>query len=457
MTPAGKPGDERYDLIVIGAGPGGMAAAREAARLGGYVALVEADHVGGRANWHSLLPSKVWLTAADRRGARQRDGDLGLNPATGAVFASAVVGRIAALKQIRGGSYREELDQLGVRLIDGHAAFIDPHTLQLGGRHLAADRFIIATGSVPIFFPELKPDGELVIAPRHMSKFDTIPESIVVAGGGVTGTEFVYLFNRIGSQVTWLVGQSGVLPRSDRDIVAGLVTILQQRGVQLIEGVATRSLSSDGRQVTARLQDGRTFAAGAGFIAVGRRPDTGELNLEAAGVETAPSGAVLTNSHQQSTAPHIYAVGDAAGAPMLANRAMAQGRIAAHHALNQPVVFFRPDTVLEAVYSDPQVAQVGLTEAAARAGGQPLGIVKVGFERNLKARLLDETEGFLKLLYDPDDGRLLGAGAVGGHAAEVIAPLGVALAQNASIEELAMVYAGYPTLSELALEGARLA
>lgn len=197
----------------------------------------------------------------------------------------------------------------------------------MGDETLEAKHFIIATRAGPIFFPSLKPHSQHMIAPRQMGKLTTVPDSITVVGGGVTGTEFVYMFNRIGAQVTWLMDQYGVLPRSDRGIVEVLVTTLTGRAVEAVDGLATESMVSEGEQVTATLQDGRTFTASYGFIAIGQWPDTKELNLEAAGVETARNSSILTDSFQQSNVAHVYAIGDAARAPMTANRAMAQGRI----------------------------------------------------------------------------------------------------------------------------------
>lgn len=454
--------EEHYDVVILGGGPGGISAATEAARGGASVALIEADRVGGRANWHSLLPSKVWLTAADRLGARADDFSLGLDVAPGAmagekVDPARITQRIAVLSKDMSQRYQDDLTALDVELIAGRGVLDGTHGVVIGERRLSADHIILATGSGPIFFSELKPDGERIIAPRHMGKLKTVPDSLIMVGGGVTGAEFVYLFNRLGSRVTWLVDQIGVLPRSDRDIVSGLVTALTGRGVDLIEGVPVTSLVRDNDKVHATLEDGRSFRASYGFIAIGRRPDTKDLDLAAAGVEMAGNGAVLTDAHQQSSVSHIYAIGDAGGMPMTANRAMAQGRIAGRHVVGKPVTGYRSETVVEAIYTAPQVAQVGLTVDTAKEQGQDYETVTLNFEGNLKAQLVQEHKGVLKLVYEPVTGVLLGGAAVGEHATDLMTPLAVALERGASIAELASVYAGYPTLSELSLKAARVA
>lgn len=234
------------DIAIIGAGPAGMAAATAAANCGAQVTLVGAEPPGGRAGWHSLLPSKVLLTAADSLGVVERFGTLGLGKATGKPDINALVERIQTLSQAQSDEQAADLAQYGVRFLAGQAAFTGPHRLQVTPNEgapttLEADVIIITSGSVPIFPPGLKPDGKRIIAPRFAGKLDHIPASLIVVGGGVTGTEFAYGFNRLGTAVTWIVDEFGVLPSLDREAVDVLGDALAARGVVRREGVAAAS------------------------------------------------------------------------------------------------------------------------------------------------------------------------------------------------------------------------
>ncbi len=442
-------------IIVIGGGPGGIAAAREAGRLGAVVTLVEREHVGGRATWHSLLPSKVWLTAADRLGARARDARLGLAPAADTVDFETLTEHIATLSATRGEQYSRALAAANVQTVQGAAAFVDAHRVRVSGPDgdttLDADAVIIATGSGPRFLPQVKPDGKRIIAPRLMGHLTALPRSLVMLGAGVTGAEFAYLFNRLGVDVTWVTDLPEILPLSDADIKGHLQDTLAARGVEVLTSSPVTAAVADDDGVTVTLAGGRELAAEMAFIAIGRMPHVDGLTLDAAGLPAA----LTVDAFGQTQVASIYAVGDVAGAPMTANKAMAQGYIAARHALGQPVDPYRPETVVEAVYTAPQVAQVGLTEKAAADRGQPVTVIRHDYASNLKAQLDDSSSGLVKLLIAPEDDRLLGGAAVGDHAADVLAPVAVALKHYATLSDLPPVFAGHPTLSELVFDAVR--
>jgi dihydrolipoamide dehydrogenase len=438
-------------IIVIGGGPGGIEAARTVAVNGGRATIVSDSPIGGRAGWDSLLPSKVWLTAADRLGEIDAARPLGLTTAGGASDPRAILSRLKTVEEGWNGAQRAELERLGVEVITGVASFAGPQTVEIasGDSHTqrAADAIIVATGSAPWLPEGLRPDGERVIVPRFASRLAQMPRRLVVIGGGPTGCEFAYLFNRLGVAVTWVVDYYGVLPNFHPDAGAALAEALQVQGVALVAEREATHIDRAAEGVVVHLDDGRTLEADVAFVAIGRRPDWGRLNLAAAGIDPT-DGRVTVDAFGRCTNPAVYLVGDVDGGLMHANKAMAQGHIAGRHALGLPVEPFNPESVLLATYTEPQVAQVGQVE------GMDIETRRVPYAAALKANLLG-ADGFVEISYRPEDRRLAGGLAVGPHAADVLAPLVVALQMKATIDQLANVHVAHPTISELLFLAAR--
>jgi dihydrolipoamide dehydrogenase len=346
-----------------------------------------------------------------------------------------------------------------VRFVRGKATFVGPHRVQVSPPEgapleLEADAFIVATGSVPIFPPGLKPDGDRIIAPRFAGKLRGLPASMAVVGGGVTGTEFVYAFDRLGVAVTWLVDEFGVLPPFERDTTTLLVQALEARGVERHEGVAVASVEADSEGGTTTLRNGQSFRTEMAFIAIGRRPDVANLNLEAAGF-AAGLRELAVDEYARTAVPHIYAAGDATGAPLVVNKAWAQAWTGARHATGVQTPPLEPATWVEAVYTHPQVAQVGLTAERAAAEGRPVNVQRVEAREALKNLLVNDEAGFITLVSDPETGQVLGGSAVGGHAADVLAPIALAIGLEATVSDLAAIFPAHPTLSELPFAVAR--
>lgn len=445
-------------LVIIGGGPAGVAAAQEGARFGAQVTLIERDSIGGRATWHSLLPSKAWLSAADRISGRAGAQALGLVQDMPNYDFPALLSHIATLKRAMETQYRERLTRNGVRLVKGTASFEDATHVRVetddGAEVLSADRVIVATGSGPALLPDVRPDGQRIIAPRLMSKLTIMPDTLIMIGAGVTGSEFAYMFDMLGVDVTLVTDIDELLPRSDPDISHALENVFRKRGMKIHYNSPVQSAQADAGGVTITMRNGSTHRAEMAFIAIGRKAYLDGLGLEAAGVE-ASGGVLAVDGYGQTTVASIYAAGDVTGVPMTANKGMAQGYIAARHALGAEVAPFNPNTVIEAVYTHPEVAQVGMTEMQAQSQGRVVSVLKRPYAENLKAHLMGATEGMLKLIVDPDTGTLLGGAAVGAGAVEALAPLAVALQRGARARDLAGIFAGHPTLGELLFDAAR--
>ncbi|MBW2525851.1 MAG: NAD(P)/FAD-dependent oxidoreductase [Deltaproteobacteria bacterium] len=439
-------------LVVLGAGPAGIAAALEGARFGARVTLVTDGQVGGRAGWHSLLPSKVLLHAAERRAA-------GSDRLAAEPFRQ-LIASIEPVAQQYNGLQAGRLAKTGVRVVTGKAAFESEHKLVVRGADVAVglnfDRVIVTTGSVPVFPEGLRPDGECILAPRFVRKLTRLPESMCVIGGGATGTEFAYAFAAFGVEVTWLVDQYGVLPTFDRRATRPLVDVLTSMGVNVVKGRPAASVAPVSGGVEARLDDGQSFRAEMGFLALGRRPDVSDLNLPAVGLEPAgdgpAKGGIAVDELGRTAARHVFAAGDVTGGPFVANKAKAQARAAARAALDRPVAPVRPDTWVQAVYTHPQVAQVGVTPEQSQRRRKPTRTLAGSYEGSLKGQLEHETaatSGFLELCIDIETDAIIGACAFGPGAADVLTPVAMAIRSGATTDTLADIFPAHPTISEL--------
>lgn len=444
-------------ILVIGGGPAGLEAARTAALAGAKVTLVCDGPLGGRAGWHSLIPSKVWLSVADSLGEFMVTDQVGLNVGCRPeVDYALVLSRIREIAMTWNRTKEAELEHLGVTIVIGHATFTGPHTVLVQKKlvdkqvEIHADRFIVTSGSQPIFPPSMEPDGTHIIAPRFARHLEKFPESILVIGAGPTGAEFTYLFNRLGLAVTWIYDVPGILPGFARPAGEFLGQSLDTWGVNRIEGRPVVQLEKRDTGVTAHLADGSSCSAEMAFIAVGRSADLEGLNLPAAGL-LGPEPLHL-DAYGRSNQDHIYLAGDVAGGePKVANRAQAQGWVAGCHAAGTVPPPFRPETIIAAVYTDPQVAQVG------KISGPDVKHVRVPLESGLKTHLHPESEGFLELTFAPDSGRILGAVAVGPHAADMLTPIGIAIHTDQTMEALASFFPAHPTWSEIPFHALRKA
>jgi pyruvate/2-oxoglutarate dehydrogenase complex dihydrolipoamide dehydrogenase (E3) component len=447
------------NMIVIGGGPAGVTAALEGARLGFSVQLVSAEKPGGRANWHSLLPSKVYLAAADHLVENRNAAQYGL---TGTQFNPdlSLIRQIIRDQAERWGQFlANHLEAAGVEVILGQAAFANDYQVQIQkeddtGMLLDFDKAMIATGSVPIFPKMLKPDGRSILAPRFASKLTRIPEQVIVVGGGVTGSEFAFLFNTLGSRVTWITDLDRMLPRVDPDVSAILETALASQGINIVKSSPAQAAVADLGGVVVTLAGGKAVAGNQAFIAVGRKADIDKLGLDRAGIMAGPNG-ILISEYCQTNIPGIYAVGDAAGPPFITNRGQVQAFIAARHAAGDHTRPFESRMVVEAVYTNPQVASVGLSEIQAKKEGISIEVHQIEYPQVLKSRLKHSFPGYLKLISDPKDGIILGGAAIGAQAADLMSSVAMAMLGNLTIDAIRYLFPAYPTFSELITEAAR--
>ncbi len=444
-------------IVIIGGGPAGIEAALASRRGGAIVTIISDGPLGGRAGWHSLLPSKVWLSAAGTT-VKSTDGSTSTDLFDRPELApEEVVQRISRVKQAWHQEQTAALNNLGVKIVEGTASFTDSKTVAVRDREgreidlFEADAFIVASGSVPIFPPNLKPDGKRVIAPRFASHLNALPRSMIVVGAGATGCESAYLFTRYGVEVTWIVDHFGILPQMNQELGRALGAALVHQGVRVIQGQMVERLER-GEGVTAVLEDGARIQADMAFVAIGRKPDWARIDFSAAGLAPDAAGHINVDQFGRTGNTRIYLVGDAAGGPMVANKAMVQAHIAGRHAAGVAVNAYDPDLVVQVTYTEPQAAQLGQTEVV-----EGVTSARIPYSAALKSHLVGVDEGFLQIFYNETDRQLRGALAFGSHAADILTPLSIAISLQATVDQLAEIFAPHPTLSELAFIAARAA
>ena len=452
-------------LVIIGGGPAGVTAAGEAARTGAGVTLVSEAPIGGRATHASFVPSKVLLHAAEARRAR---GDKSLATAD---ELAAIRADTDAIAKARADRMRNALSDSGARIAEGVARFASAATVEVtsasGVRTLPFDKAIVAAGSEPRFPTAFfgaaseKPDGHHVVAPRHVRAMIDLPKSILVIGGGATGAEHAHAFLSLGVEVTWLLDDLGILPRFDRELADSLGDALMERGVKLVHGKRIVSVVHDPKQgVLASLEGGRTYAAERAFVAVGRRADTARLGLVELGIALRSDGTVPVDGFGRTSVDSIYAVGDTSEGAHSSARAEATGWTAARHATAQKVEALVPAAFVEAVYTTPEVARVGLSPREALGRGGELDLRTHDFGGSLRATFDGvgrdkHARGIVRVVSEPEGGKLLGATAIGPHAAEVLGPIAVAIRLGASARDLAHVFLPAPGYGEIATQALR--
>ncbi|MCP3939534.1 MAG: FAD-dependent oxidoreductase [Actinomycetia bacterium] len=450
-------------VLIIGGGPAGHEAASYAARHGAIVTLVEDNVLGGAAHLLDCVPSKSMIATGGAVSFARRVAGLGLADIDPQVERNLIVDRISAIKQRIRSSIEDLLTSQGVRLVHGRGRLTGPYSgemLHTDGsiEEIEFDGAVLATGSRPRI-PEWAPmDGERVISTRDAYPPPDFPEHLIVVGSGVTGVEFVHMFESLGSRVTLIVSRQQVLPHKDPEAAAVLEADFLERGVKLFKGARATSIERSGEEVTVNCDDGRIARGSHALLAIGSIPNSDNLGLDVAGIEVDPSGYVVNDHHLRSTVPHIYAAGDLSGRLPLSSVASMQGRKIADHLMGmhegRQHTHIDYDKAASAIFTDPEIADVGLAEADAFASGRKIRVTKVPFSSNAKALINDSTTGFVKIVSDPHTGVVLGGSIVGSHAAELISVIAVAVKAGLKVHDIRDSLLVYPSLSESLSEAA---
>ena len=449
--------DQRTHLLIIGGGPAGTQAATTAASKGGRVTLVEKEIVGGAAHLWDCIPSKTMTASALGHSSIRTAAQLGLATQATTVDTDVLATRIKAITGDINRNWIELLESQDVELIYGAGRFVSDHAVVVetkdGERKVSFDKAMVSTGSAPKI-PDWAPvDGHRVLTTRHCYDMSAVPEHIIVIGSGVTGVEFTHIFESLGAKVSLVVSRRQILPHRDAEVAAVLEENFLERGVRLVIGARAEKIDVDGESVAVFCDDGRVIRGSHALLAVGSFPLTEGLGLEEAGIVT-DHGYVEVDELQRTSVPHIYAAGDVTGQMPLSSVASMQGRKIARHALGLQVTPLDYSKVAEAIFTEPEIASVGLVDVDAAAQGRKVRTMKVPFAANPRSVLQGFPRGFVKLTSDPATGVVLGGTIVGHRASELIGVLTLAVQADVTVKTLVETLMVHPSMSESISEAA---
>jgi dihydrolipoamide dehydrogenase len=458
---------ESLRIAVVGAGPGGYAAAFLAADLGMNVTLIDPElNPGGVCLYRGCIPSKALLHVAKLIEESQQAKNWGIDFPPPKVDLARLRGwKENVVKRLTGG-LGQLSKQRHVQYIQGRAAFENSTTLRIAKPDssemaLTFDRIILATGSRPAIIPALKLDSPRLMDSTGALNLEDIPGSLLVVGGGYIGLELGSVYAALGTRVTVVEMLPGLLPGADRDLVLPLHKRLEKMFEAILLNTTVASLKEDAAGIRAHFEGptikdenrGQTFDRV--LVSVGRRPNSEIPGLETTQVQVNPRGFIEVNKQLQTADPSIYAIGDVVGEPMLAHKASHEGRVAVE-AIAGHKVAFEPSAIPAVVFTDPEVAWCGLTETQAEKENREIKVAKFPWGASGRAITIDRPEGVTKLIIDPQTERVLGVGIVGAGAGELIAEGVLAIEMAAVAADVAMTIHPHPTLSETLMESAEV-
>ncbi|SIT03127.1 dihydrolipoyl dehydrogenase [Alicyclobacillus vulcanalis] len=452
---------EEVEVLVIGAGPGGYVAAIRAAQLGKSVTIVDKAELGGVCLNRGCIPSKALISAAHHYEAAKESPFPGIETTAKFDFAKVQEWKQTVVNKMTSG-VQQLLKGNKVNVIQGEAFFTKPNEVRVmqenGSQRLQFQHCILATGSRPIELKNL-PLGKRVIDSTGALALDHVPNRLVVVGGGYIGIELGQTFAKFGSQVTIIEGLDSILALFDKQMVRLVEKNLKKYNVQIETNALAQGVeeTADGVKLTYKDKDGneKTIEADYVLVTVGRRPNTDEIGLQDAGIELTEKGLVKVDQQCRTTNPNVFAIGDIVPGPALAHKASYEGKVAAEVIAGKPsIVDYR--CIPSVVFSDPEMASVGLTEEEAKKEYGQVAVGRFPYAANGRATALNATDGFIKLVANKENGVLVGAQVVGVEASNIIAELGLAIEMSATLEDIALTIHAHPTLGEMVMEAAEV-
>ncbi|MFC6616217.1 dihydrolipoyl dehydrogenase [Halopenitus salinus] len=445
--------DSDYDLLVLGGGMAGLPVAMKCAYSGMETVLVEDDLLGGTCLNRGCIPTKTMLRSAEVAHLARRSEEFGIEiDADITANLEAIVQRKDdVVESIREGAYENVADHDGVDLIEERGTFESPEELRVGDRRISAERIVINTGARPARPPIDGLDDVEVLDSTDMLFLDTVPDSLAVIGGGYVGTEYAQMYSRFGTDVTVFQRGDRLLPREEPAVSTVIEDVFTDEGIDVRTEAAVTKLASDGEGIVLEADgpDGIVATtASEVLLAAGRHPKTDDIGLEQAGVETDEQGFVETDDSFRTTADDVYAIGDVSGPPMFTHSARDDADLLYRQLAKDEEISTEGRVVPWAVFTDPQVGHVGLTEQEARDEGYEVGIGRQDLADQGKPKALGEPEGFVKLVTDAETDELLGAHVVGEQGAEIVHELVLAIELGATADQIARTMHIHPTLPE---------
>jgi NAD(P)H dehydrogenase (quinone) len=448
----------RQRIAILGGGPGGYEAALVAAQLGADVTVIDSDGLGGACVLTDCVPSKSLIETSNAMTLLNRSAGLGIAAGGLAnVNAARLYARITDLARAQSRDITARVAAEGVRVIAAEGRLVGPGTLAVraGDEEIKADAILIATGALPRVLPGAEPDGERILTWRQLYDLTEIPRDLIVVGSGVTGAEFASAYQALGSRVTLVSSRDRVLPQEDEDAASLIEDVFRRSGMTVLGRSRAQAVRRDTDGVTVILEDGRIVTGSHCLLTVGMIPRTEGCGLDKAGVKVDARGFIEVDRVSRTSVPGVYAAGDCTGVLMLASVAAMQGRIAMWHELGEAVGPLRLGHVAATIFTDPEIATVGVSQRAVTAGEVSARVLKLPLATNPRAKMAGFRDGFVKLFTSPGIDVVLGGVIVAPRASELILAVSVAMEQRLTAEQLAHTFAVYPSLSGSITEAAR--
>lgn len=450
--------DTSFDLVIIGAGPGGYVAAAKAAELGMTVACIDKSYLGGTCLNVGCIPSKALLESSELfYRAKKGLGHHGIGLGEVGLDLAAMMGRKEKIVQTMTKGIEGLLKGHDVAYFAGTGKIVEPGKVAVNGEQvLAAEHILLATGSAVVELPHLPFDGERIISSTEALALTEVPERLVVVGGGAIGLEIGSVWARLGAEVLVVEFMDQILPGMDREMAGQLGRLLKRQGVECRTGASAQGTEIAGDKVALTVAAGDKESVeecDRVLVAVGRRPYSAGLGLEEVGVEVNERGQVVVDEYWRTNVEGIWAIGDLIPGPMLAHKAEVEG-VAAVERMAGQVGLVNYDAIPAVVYTHPELASVGMSEEAAVEAGHEVAIGKYQFRANARAYCMDEIDGLVKIVADAQTDQLLGMHILGPQASHLIAEGVLALEFGASAEDVARTVHAHPSLSEVVKEAA---
>lgn len=445
---------QSFDFIIIGSGAAAMAAALKAAELGAKTAVIERKKIiGGTCVNVGCVPTKHLIKLAEHYHLSHKPLFRSLSgEGLKLDFAQAIREKDELVNSLRHNKYEEVLSSLAdVTFFAGTAKFISPYEVNINGQTIKGEKILIATGSSP-FIPSLSGLEKIkYLTNEEALALNYLPKSLIVLGGGPLGLEFAQMFAHLGSKVCVVQRAKQLLPRVEPEIAQAITEYLKEDGVQICTGSTALNVRQEGEEKVLTVQVGEETKEYRGeeiLIATGRKPNTGGLGLEQIGVELGKRGEIIINKYQQTSVPHIFAAGDVRGEPMLETTAAKEGTIVAENAFTGAQKQINYNLVPNCIFTTPEVAQVGLTDAQAIEQGYKCSCRTLKFTDVPKAQIIKDTRGVIKMVAEADSLRLLGVSICSPNAGDLIQTATLALKAQLTVKDLADTVYVFPTLSE---------
>lgn len=449
------------ELVVLGGGPAGYVAALRASQLGAKVTLVENRELGGTCLNRGCIPTKALLKSTEVYDIIKEASNFGVSADNAAIDFTRVIHRKETIVRQLVAGVKHLLASSGVEVVKGSARFLDRNNIEITSSDktykLTAQKFIIATGSVPAALPIPGFDSDDVLTSDRALNLQHPPESMVIIGGGVIGVEFATIFQSVGTKVTIIEMMPRLIPTMDTEIAQLLERSLKKRGVDIYLNSRVESIEDEdgAKLIQFKDQTGKpsSISADKVLVSVGRKANTEGLGLANAGVKTDEKGNIQVNHFMETNIPNIYAAGDVTGGILLAHVAFEEGKAAAQNALgHKSKIDYR--VVPNCIFTRPEIASVGLSEEEAQKAGYNIKVGRFPFRANGKALTMNEKEGFVKIIADSKCDEILGVHIIGPHASDLIHEGALAIKLEATLEEIVETIHAHPTLAETMVEAA---